>query len=581
MVYRGKPSQSCAECRKRRNRCDLKRPSCTQCVRAKRTCTGYRDVLDVMFCDQSSKVATLAQGESGRSQDCSREHQQGQDSTIVAQRAGPTRFTDVVFYQPLNELAITFFMNTYVGGEIVHSQFDYLPAMYARHYTNASLQECIRAVGLAAYAKATRRKDLLEPAIKSYVLALRNVNSTISTPSKAVQDSTLICILLLAMFEVMTRTKGLGNLTNHLNGAMLIGNLLLKKERQTEFSEQLLGTIYQSVILNCWIQSLPLPDGFDALQTHSKRTSRIPKLQSRLLEGLTGLINFRHKLREERRSPPSVKIAYATSLDDQLRCLLDDMPNQGDFQKVYTPVDEHLAYKSYYHIYPKNFTAHMWNNIRSSRIRLHSYISTQCERLLSPTSRETGMAAFAADQLHTSQNLVCTLATEILATVPQLAGYLAALPTPSASADLHSQTDTGMHLSTTTSFEAVTCPLSTPTFTYAQTPLPNPDTMGNTAGPSLLYPPVGTPDDTSIPGCNLEPPQVIPIFPVPRPASPYHLLYVLYMLSTIMLLPADMHGWVKQRIAYVEKSANKDDLALLHALRENAPMGAFPFFAHI
>lgn len=74
MVYCGKPSKACGECRSRRTKvsqcinflvlwkmlmaswlpkCDTKRPSCSQCVRLRRVCHGYRDPLDFIFRDEA------------------------------------------------------------------------------------------------------------------------------------------------------------------------------------------------------------------------------------------------------------------------------------------------------------------------------------------------------------------------------------------------------------------------------------------------------------------------------------------------------------------------------------------------
>ncbi|KAH8696237.1 hypothetical protein BGW36DRAFT_380493 [Talaromyces proteolyticus] len=43
----GRPSRDCESCRKRRVKCDLKRPGCTQCLRKCQPCPGYRDELEM------------------------------------------------------------------------------------------------------------------------------------------------------------------------------------------------------------------------------------------------------------------------------------------------------------------------------------------------------------------------------------------------------------------------------------------------------------------------------------------------------------------------------------------------------
>lgn len=67
MVYCGKPSKGCGHCRSRKIRCDQVRPACSQCVRAKRDCPGYRDQLSLMFRDESSSVVKKASAGSSTS----------------------------------------------------------------------------------------------------------------------------------------------------------------------------------------------------------------------------------------------------------------------------------------------------------------------------------------------------------------------------------------------------------------------------------------------------------------------------------------------------------------------------------
>ncbi|KAL4748115.1 hypothetical protein BDW72DRAFT_181164 [Aspergillus terricola var. indicus] len=62
MVFCGKPSKGCGECRSRKIRCDQGRPSCAQCAKGNRACPGYRDELSLMFRDESQQVVRKARG---------------------------------------------------------------------------------------------------------------------------------------------------------------------------------------------------------------------------------------------------------------------------------------------------------------------------------------------------------------------------------------------------------------------------------------------------------------------------------------------------------------------------------------
>ncbi|KAG6016754.1 hypothetical protein E4U43_003188 [Claviceps pusilla] len=60
MVYCGKPSKGCSNCRERKIRCDQKEPACGQCDKRRQTCPGYRNMVDLMFRDESHHVIKRA-----------------------------------------------------------------------------------------------------------------------------------------------------------------------------------------------------------------------------------------------------------------------------------------------------------------------------------------------------------------------------------------------------------------------------------------------------------------------------------------------------------------------------------------
>ncbi|KAG6005492.1 hypothetical protein E4U21_007886 [Claviceps maximensis] len=60
MVYCGKPSKGCSNCRERKVRCDQKVPTCGQCEKRRQICPGYRNMVDLMFRDESHHVIQRA-----------------------------------------------------------------------------------------------------------------------------------------------------------------------------------------------------------------------------------------------------------------------------------------------------------------------------------------------------------------------------------------------------------------------------------------------------------------------------------------------------------------------------------------
>ncbi|KAI3003126.1 transcriptional regulator family: Fungal Specific TF [Aspergillus niger] len=85
MVYSGKPSLACERCRPRRLKCDWGKPSCSQCIRAKVDCPGYRSALEYSFRDQSRDVIRKAQLKAERE---SKEISKRQKRTVKAIKEG-------------------------------------------------------------------------------------------------------------------------------------------------------------------------------------------------------------------------------------------------------------------------------------------------------------------------------------------------------------------------------------------------------------------------------------------------------------------------------------------------------------
>ncbi|KAF2773300.1 hypothetical protein EJ03DRAFT_323799 [Teratosphaeria nubilosa] len=66
MVYRGKPSAGCENCRKAKKRCTLEQPACSRCVKLNKPCTGYRDTTSLQIQDESEAVRLKANRQTRR-----------------------------------------------------------------------------------------------------------------------------------------------------------------------------------------------------------------------------------------------------------------------------------------------------------------------------------------------------------------------------------------------------------------------------------------------------------------------------------------------------------------------------------
>lgn len=266
----------------------------------------------------------------------------------------PVRLTEFVLHQPLDDLAVNFFMFNYVGNDPTSSQFGYLPDFYSHNsFYSSELQQSLKAVGIAGYAKMTQRADLMYPAMKSYSSAIRHINSALSSASDYTGlEATLVSVMLLAMYEVLTvpGRRGLENLTKHLKGAISIASLCLKQRKQTDITQKLFGTVVQTVIMNSWIQNMPLPREFFALKSQLGRGMTTPPIHAGFLDIVAELVQLRSSLSNRSVTSPSATISKALVLDDRLKQFAEAMPQRGRFEDFSVSEEAgQLVYNGHYH----------------------------------------------------------------------------------------------------------------------------------------------------------------------------------------------------------------------------------------
>ncbi|KAF1837809.1 hypothetical protein BDW02DRAFT_98056 [Decorospora gaudefroyi] len=517
MVYRGKPSAACAECRKLRSRCDKRVPACGQCIKAGRGCSGYRNTVDLMFHDESTRVVSQNRG---RNLSCATTASTHDGILGPAKRATstatttPIKLAGFMMYQPLDDLGVNVFMSSFVAEDPAISLLHYLPDFYAKTgFASPALSQIVTAVGLVSLAKSSHSKDMCNVAVSNYGAAIRSINAALLNPNSAGQDSILASIFVAAMFEalIIPQNAYMGNCCTHLAGAVSVALLIFKEEKQTDVTIKQCTTLIKTVIMNCWTQNVFLPPNFIKFKKLVERRKTTLTIYDQLLDIMTEIIIFREELRDAAGTNPMAMIRRALEIDVTLDNFGHKLELEAPFKTIELPIAqvEQLAYEGCFHVYPQPREAHLWNNVRSSRIRLHQVIHRQCETLTS--------SPHVRAQQKTSDALIISQATEMVASVPQVAGYLEELNV-----------------------------LLSPT---------------RQAGP--LQMPTSLPMEEPEHRC---PP---PSEPYLRSPSLYLILYQLYMLHDISCLPQHMKAWIQGRIVWMEEKVSPLDLqGLIETVRQ-------------
>jgi hypothetical protein len=166
------------------------------------------------------------------------------------------------------ERAINFFFKHHVAEPSpFQGPFQYLRAISIANGLDDAIKSSITATGLAGLANVSKSPRMISLARKEYSNALRIVNSAIASPIDALKDSTLISILILAIFESTTCSKGLSlkAWTEHINGAAA----LVKLRGRTQFTTQTGMFIFLQaqahLLISCIQRSIPVPESIIAL----------------------------------------------------------------------------------------------------------------------------------------------------------------------------------------------------------------------------------------------------------------------------------------------------------------------------
>ncbi|KAK4204442.1 hypothetical protein QBC40DRAFT_272857 [Triangularia verruculosa] len=292
MVYCGKASQGCQNCRTRRIKCDKVRPQCAQCIRVGKPCPGYRDQLSLMFRDESSKVIkrahqqwgvpeTSEQGEGSRSSPTSSTSSSSSSTSPTStSTASPLtwRRRNLVSESPRSTSSvITFKRETPEVGyrvpkEISINAADRAIQFYIEHYViglpdepkvgqelqgrrwvhSPATREIMAAVGLASLSNINGDKQLSTLSKQHYGRALQSISSSIMAKHVPEIDLDVILrtVIMMAMYEVVRgrdNQPAPGARTHIMGGAAILTSFLPFHPSQSEGLRGLLQMCFSMI----------------------------------------------------------------------------------------------------------------------------------------------------------------------------------------------------------------------------------------------------------------------------------------------------------------------------------------------
>ncbi|GKZ36594.1 hypothetical protein AbraIFM66950_007747 [Aspergillus brasiliensis] len=385
MVYRGKPGLGCALCRTRRLICDRRRPSCTQCLRINRACSGYRDPNTLRICDQTDEITVKVEGRGSIARRQRKPPSTETSPSPASIRPPPTTIDDQV---------MSHIFTYYVGTTRVQGLLSYLPHLLSTNPSPA-LQATIKAAGLESMARINRLPELKRAAGEQYGRALVATNNALQDPVSATSDSTLGAVILLGMYELNACSSLMQGWSQHVRGATKLVELRGMEQLDSAAGLELFTLVrLQNAISSIFRRSQRYNSPKITALTKLSRAKR--DKDSQPMETFYDILIQLHDL--------SVEVDDAAVADDDIATLSSLISKalhiDADLRSWAMSLGPHWKYSvvdytqsnpksrpqislhsDTYHVYKAVGIVSMWNHYRQTRIILHEMIRSMALRL--------------------------------------------------------------------------------------------------------------------------------------------------------------------------------------------------------
>ncbi|KAL4875465.1 hypothetical protein BJY04DRAFT_224025 [Aspergillus karnatakaensis] len=427
MVYRGKPSRACLECRVKRRKCDLSKPACGQCTRAGSKCDGYRDQNSLNFRDQTAQTLSKPQYCSHNRRPVTSFHENPAVFTDSARRQqalepdnDPWRAISV----PPQQLALSFYFYHYLmsGSGPALSHPDCVSIVHAGAREGGYIADLIKAVGMASLAYVQNAPSLTRIGGQMYSEALRHIRVALADPVEAASDQLLVAVMLLVLYEtvICNPDKNLSPWDSHVDGALALVELRGISQFRNRIGRSIFLYLRTEVLVDCLQRGrrvpVPLTEWMSEFQAfESAQDAPTGRLAGILVSACAVLASVKKKASDQ--SDISGFIPALLFIDEALDRWAGNLPVEYRYKALATRDKDPDIMSEPYDLYPSLEMAHTWNLQRCARITLH-------QTLLEILSSSQPTLSLPPDgHLQTSRHIIEQNANDIYHSVPYILHY--------------------------------------------------------------------------------------------------------------------------------------------------------------
>ncbi|OIW33724.1 hypothetical protein CONLIGDRAFT_569509 [Coniochaeta ligniaria NRRL 30616] len=481
MVYCGKPSKGCSNCRERKIRCDQREPGCGQCEKRQQECPGYRNIVDLMFRDESSHVIKKAKAKARKkafltvdpgspsetegSRLSVTPEPKGKSLSLITPSsrspkspAGPhlnwTKDDSSLLPSPdsgswpstpmiamlynLNptsqERGTAYFFSRYVAVDenSSHQRFDFVydvwkPVSLVPERQVDGVLASMSAVGLVGLANMTRSPEAADAARKAYGTALRLTNQALRDPAEAVKDTTMLAILILSLFEMMTETtpKTLQAWQEHVNGATALAKMRGVEQFKTPGGTKMFLMLCQKVMISCIQREIPMPQTLIDLRHELAKVLDSDDPTWQIPEPIYKVLQARYDIKTGILTDPDDIVTRLLTIEDEFESILSRFPKEWNYRTVQVTKRHPAIYRGLCHVYPSLFLASLWNGVRTCRILVLETVLSQLHAAFQCTTAASTLATTRYAKVYqTSRRKLEQMVEAIIASVPQHIGLV-------------------------------------------------------------------------------------------------------------------------------------------------------------
>lgn len=444
MVFCGKPSKACSNCRTRRIKCDQIEPACSQCLRAGKGCPGYRDQLSLLFRDENEKVLRKAQlpkqlfeqkgrsrGQAKKKGDVAAQTKTNDDvaalnSTVSDEFADwystLSPFSDLSLAQsppsPVGkeDEGLRFFFKHYVTGiEATFMKGDMLSPLWPLVFTNKSLANAVSSVGYAGLSNVTGISKHAVIARKKYVACIHDVNVALKDTSNSDLDATFTAVMLLAAFEVVNGSApsaSAGSWGIHIEGGVAILKMIAARGPHGLPPARMQVQFIFSLIIKCLSKGEIVPE---SMNEWAQKTTRSMTPHDGHAGELVAILCRFINLYAEIRKTPTLYDSYAIveeslALDHELEEWDKQLSDRWRFEVLDTTEKMPYIFNGQVHEYKDLWSARIYTNYRWARLLINELVIVHLGKLGSFSSD-------AAVQKQQSIEFVSKMSAEICTSV--------------------------------------------------------------------------------------------------------------------------------------------------------------------